>query len=378
MEWTSQTQNHSTLQLYLLPERATLFSSLEEKQLRSFKLSSALMFVIAYFYILAVFDSQTSYFFPVAIGLVSLVETLSFKLNSPFKAMEKVDGNRLEATIFLFLTLAQALALSIWGFHFQMEFSQYVVLHICFVFYVLSRTGWLSQGRLGIMVWFDSIQAFFILPFKYFASLIQVLFQKYPVKEEIPKEAPTSNRIKHFLFSLVSLTTASLLIQFVWSQLSQVSENFASITSNLGHLLDYFSNYLYSNIHFGQFIFYSILATPVSLYLFGLVSACLLRRKSPTPAYQQFQKKIQHFQVFPSYTAYIIIGSLCTIYALFFLTGMFELSHLLSTESISGRISPQDASSVAVSGFWQLVRVSMLNFFVLAGFYLVSKKPLWD
>ncbi|WP_155718632.1 DUF4153 domain-containing protein, partial [Streptococcus sanguinis] len=51
---------------------------------------------------------------------------------------------------------------------------------------------------------------------------------------------------------------------------------------------------------------------------------------------------------------------------------------LLSAGTSLQTISPQNASTVAVAGFWQLVRVSLLNFAVLAAFYLLAQKPLWD
>ena len=57
---------------------------------------------------------------------------------------------------------------------------------------------------------------------------------------------------------------------------------------------------------------------------------------------------------------------------------MGELGQLLSAGTVVQAISPQNASTVAVAGFWQLVRVSILNFAVLGVFYLIAKKPLWD
>ena len=53
---------------------------------------------------------------------------------------------------------------------------------------------------------------------------------------------------------------------------------------------------------------------------------------------------------------------------------MSELNTLVSSGTAVNRISAQDASNVAVSGFWQLVQVSLLNFAVLGAFYLLSKQ----
>lgn len=378
MEMTSQDNQESPLSLDFLPENSSVFSNLKSSQLHCFKLSTVLFFITAYFYVLAFFDGQTVYFFPIALSLLALPEFLAQKLQSPFKELEKTGGNRLESRIFLGLTLSQSLALSIWGFHLQLEFFQFLVLHLSFGFYILSRTGWLSQGRLGILIWFDGISAFFILPFRHFLSGLQVLFQKDSSKNQEKQNLTNSRKTKHLLFISISLAAAGLLVLFVWSQLSQVSEKFASLTSSFGVFLQNLSTYFYSTINLEQIYIYSILAIPISLYLYGLVIGSLLAKKSHSFTYQLFQKKIQPFRVFPSYTVYIIIGSLCIIYTLFFLTGLSELNTLVSSGTAVSRISAQDASNVAVSGFWQLVQVSLLNFAVLGAFYLLSKEAPWN
>lgn len=125
-------------------------------------------------------------------------------------------------------------------------------------------------------------------------------------------------------------------------------------------------------------LFKSCLAVPVSLYLYGLLAGSLLGKKDTKLSYKKFQASIRPLRVAPAFAAYIIIGSLCLTYALFFLTGLGELGQLLSAGTVAQAISPQNASTVAVAGFWQLVRVSILNFAVLGVFYLIAKKPLWD
>ena len=376
METPSQEQIISQPYLPFGEERPTIFTSLEDPQTRIFKISSPLTYLLAYFYAAVFVDNQTVYFFPVAIGLTLLTERLIRSLKKPDLQVKKLDS-RLEANLFLFMVLAQALALSIWGLHQQLEIFQLLTIHISFAFYILARTGWLSQGRLGIMVWFDTIQAFCILPFKNFLAGITVLTKTSKTAEAMDAK-PSPKRMQQIMILAASLLVSGFLVFFVWSQLSQVSESFAAFFSNSAAFIENCLTLLFSGLDMASITLRLCLALPVSLYLYGLIAGSLLGKKRKKFNYQSFQDKLEPMRVVPSFAAYIIIGSLCLTYALFFLTGLGELGSLLSEGTAVQSISPQNASNIAVAGFWQLVRVSLLNFAVLGGFYLLAKKPLWD
>ena len=295
-------------------ERKSIFTALNIKELKNFRISSLILYFLAYFYAVAIDGNKTIYFFPIAIGLIGLTEWLVRKMPTSLPQIEKDASAGLDSNLFLILSLTQALALSIWGFHPQLEIFQALTLHISFSFYILSRTGWLNQGRLGIMVWYDSIQAFVILPFRNFFAGLQVFALSDKASDATTEDGDSSKK------ALQSTMIASSL----------------------------------------------------------LIAGSLLNQKNIKVTYQSFQNKIQPLRMFPAFTAYIIIGSLCLTYALFFLVGLGELSELLSAGTSLQTISPQNASTVAVAGFWQLVRVSLLNFAILAAFYLLAQKPLWD
>ncbi|MGT2754375.1 DUF4153 domain-containing protein [Streptococcus ovis] len=355
--------------------RPTLFDPLTDHQLQSFRRATILFYAIAYLYITAFFDDSPLYFFPIAIGLVGLVEFLSNQLEIPFQKMNTIGGNKIEASLFAIITLGQALVLSIWGFHFQLEVFQYLALHLSFIFYVLARTGWLVQGRLGIMVWFDSIRGTITLPLRHFLLALQILRQK-PTTEEDKSDSPLlTSKFRQVLFILISLSASCLLVLFVWSQLSQVSQNFAAVTNHWGTVIEQFFETFFLDISLLTIIIKGFLSFPIAWWLYGLITGGLLHQDKTSLTYQSFHQALRPLQIFPPITAYILIGSLCLTYALFFVVGISEVGQILETTS---KISPQDASTVAVAGFWQLVRVALLNFGVLAAFYFVSKRPLWD
>ena len=266
MEYPVQEQMNVQPCLPAEAERQTIFTGLEDKQLRFFKISYPLLYLFTYFYSAVFINEQTLAFFPVTIGFVLLSEALIKKLDYPSLQIKNLDSG-LEARIFLIMTLAQALALSIWGLHRQLEFFQFLAIHISFAFYILSRTGWLSQGRLGIMVWFDTIQAFCILPFKNFIAAILVFLQGNQSDTSDSSDGLFSKRLQQLAIIASSFFVAGILVYFVWSQLSQVSDSFASFFSNTADFIENLLDSLFSSIDSSVILFQACLAVPVSLYL---------------------------------------------------------------------------------------------------------------
>lgn len=360
----------------VLEKKPTIFDDLNNPQLQHFKISSLLLLGLAYLYVSSFDQWSSRYAFPIVLGSLAIIEYLIRTLQSTAHRIKPIASSKPETALFLGTSLALSLSLSIWGAHHQMEALQFLAVHLSLSLYILSRTGWLSQGRLGIMVWYDTFQATLRLPFKYFNSGFQVWKRTEKNSNEVnPKQ--TEQMFQQVGWILGSLLVAGLLVSFVWSQLSQVSESFAALFRNTGQALDGLLQLLFSSINLESFFPRLLLALPIGLYWYGFISGSLLGKKEKKLSYQAVQEKIQPWRVLPNFVAHIIIGSLCLTYALFFLSGLTELGTLLS-DGAGGTISPQNASSVAVAGFWQLVRVSLLNFAVLGAFYLLAKKPIWD
>ncbi|HFI0082845.1 TPA: DUF4153 domain-containing protein [Streptococcus suis] len=325
-----------------------------------------LSYLLAYLYIYIFFDYQPRLLLLFSLGMIALVELGQF-----LSTEKRLNKPNLESIIFASSCLLQALALSIWDFRESIEMLQLLALHTSFVCYVLARNGWLVQGRIGVLFWYDVLQGFILLPFKHF--LLRLHFATF--KEDKPEQ--TGQSLAHFRFILL-LTVSSILtfflVYFVWQQLSQVSQTFSLATSDLGKWIDNFIQGLLSgwdfNLLFGRFIF----SLPVGAWLFGLVAGSLLYYPKKSLTYSQFQDQLKPLRIFPTLSVYLLLGSLLTIYLLFFVTSLTEIGDLLALNGIS----PQTASTVAVTGFWQLVRVCLVNFAVLAGAYIFADKPLWE
>ena len=70
-----------------------------------------------------------------------------------------------------------------------------------------------------------------------------------------------------------------------------------------------------------------------------------------------------------------MLENLYFTYALFMITATSQMSELLSLNQAN--IPTYQASHIAAQDFWQLVRVSILNFAVLVGLYIFSKEDLF-
>ena len=128
MEIMTQEHLTSTVEEDIPNLKESIFSSLDDGVLKSFQWGALFLYLLSYFYASSLLEFQTVYLFPLAIGLILFVEYLANKLAHPFFQMEGSGGNLLETRLFLTMTLLQSLALSIWGFHPQMEFFQLCLL----------------------------------------------------------------------------------------------------------------------------------------------------------------------------------------------------------------------------------------------------------
>lgn len=285
----------------------------------------------------------------------------------------KAKGMRLESGIFMVTSLLQGLQISLWGIHDNWGSAQMLCLHASLLLYLMARTGQSSQKRLGIMVWVDIIYTSCIFPLKYFFLGVLTLFYKTTPKQELSEEDKREDQL-HKRMILISIITALVLTVFAANQLSQVLPSFGQLWQQVFQTLASLLNF---NINFensGLFISRLVTSIPLALGLFAQLAAVYLAKDKPL-SQKQFEARLKKTRLFPKTAAYIVLGSLCFTYALFMLTATSQMSELLSLNQAN--IPAYQASHIAVQGFWQLVRVSILNFAVLAGLYIFSKENLF-
>lgn len=333
-----------------------------------FQLSIWLCLGLAYSY---VSSSSENALLPLTILAILFVEGLNHVLNRPLRLLFQKGEPGLEVGIFAGLTLLQALAFQIWGFQETIASLQFLGLRLSFLVYVAARNGLLIQNRLGILALFDLLYVSVILPIRNYSMGFTVL--KFNLKKKEAQKQAHTKHLGNLTFIILGIGLALVLVTFAWGQLSQVSERFANLT---GHLM---TNLLASLNHFfaSNWLSTGLSRLPFTLvlgfWLYGLLVGPHLYQRPKPFTFDDFSQSMFKLKVIPSITAYIVIASLGLIYSLFVATALTDLGTLLSAT-----ISPFAASSAAVDGFWQLVRVALLNFSIFAAFHLFIKNSIWE
>lgn len=246
-------------------------------------------------------------------------------------------GSR-ESGLLAGLYLIQSAALAVYGYHPEMMGGlQAACWHLTAVYYILARTGMLTEGQTGPMLGLDLVSGLFILPWSGFLLRLKSLLAGL-------KGLRMSSR--HTLGVLTAAVGALLLVLFAWSQLAAADLGFQMLGNGVLKRLSAF----FSDWHLQPDV---LLSLPVGMWLFGL-SAGALQHSQPVFAGRS-QNRMQH-RILPAYAAYLPLVSLCLLYAVFFaasVTGFIRTA--------AGRQALAMAPSLAVDGFYQLCRVELLN-----------------
>lgn len=246
--------------------------------------------------------------------------------------------------------VALSVAMPLWGYqHGGLGDWQILVWHLFAIWFVLARCGMLAQSRTGGLVFLDALAGMFVLPWQHFADRCKALVQ-------VLRRGLNKNRLAAGATTvLLTLTVFAL----AWSQLSAADRHLAEISR-------WFTGWFCVTEDFINRLFYFVFSLPVGAWLFGLLSGSLRREQPPvTPA--AFHAGLQPLRRLPRYTAHAVLGALCGLYGLFF---ALQLAEWLSA-SWSG-LSAAHAAAFAVEGFWEVFRILLLNFTVLAVIHLLA------
>ena len=141
----------------------------------------------------------------------------------------------------------------------QSPFYTFLLLHGFAVWWVLSRSGRLAEGKSGSLLPLDALWAFVVIPFKHFFLRVRCLFYGLTLLGQRRKM-----RGETLLWVLLAVAAAALLFYFSANLLTAADTGFAS-------LLTGFTSWL--RIEWDvEFVIRSFLALPVAAYVFGLVA----------------------------------------------------------------------------------------------------------
>ena len=253
--------------------------------------------------------------------------------------------------------LALSAAMPLWGYQQGgLGDWQVIVWHLFAIWFVLARCGMLAQGGTGGLVVLDALAGLFTLPWPHFADRLRVVWQA--LRAALARRSAKNRLAAGALTVLLTLAVFAL----AWSQLSAADRHLAEISHWLTGWFR-FTDYELLNP-----LFWFLFSLPVGAWLFGLLSGCLRREQPPvTPA--AFHAWLAPLRRLPRLTAHAVMGALCALYGLVFALQMVEWL----SAGLSGLSAPH-AAAFAVDGFWELFRILLLNFAVLAAVRLLAPR----
>lgn len=289
-----------------------------------------------------------------------------------------------EPIIYIACVLLQSAAITIWDYHKDWDFYQFMLWHFTIIYYVLARCGALAAGRSGILFLFDCLQGLVVIPWSNIILRTQSIWKRGDMAEPgepKPKVQREKKKINYGTIAtiLVSVVIALVVCAIAFGQLIEISETFRSLGDWIVKAFDRFVDAVIAFFgkefweKFSENFWIFVWSVPVSCWLFGLVAGCLKERKPPCSD-KQFEENNKGCHKLPAYSAYIIIGSVCVLYAIFFGTALYDF---INHKGLFAETA-HEASVRAVGSFWSLIRVVILNFSIIGGSCLFSKKALWE
>ena len=358
--------------------------------IRLFRIAALCSYGIGYLYIKNLWDGPdwTSGILFFTILFILCTECFAFAAGRTPAKLRAAGISSWEGIFFAVCALVQAAAMYGYGLHMDMGAAQVFMWHTTMVVYVLTRTGMQVSGRIGPLFLLDFLQGFFALPFGNIHLRIVSIFRgvrketgtdstsapALPAPQDgtvpaLPEAAPAPlpkgrySRSEKCLIA-VGVLFGILLTAVVWSELTGVSSAFAGLDFGIAKALRSFYE-IYLSDFFDDFIPKFLFSIPVGAWLFGLVGGSL-RRSRPVFTEAEFENASRPWHAFPVITLYIVSGMLAAVYALFFAVSIRELLGLVN-------ITAPAASKLAVNGFWQLVRIVMINIATLGVYSLFLK-----
>lgn len=226
------------------------------------------------------------------------------------------------------------------------------------VYWVISATGLPILGKTGNWIVLDSINAFWVIPFRNFGRQYQSLAYLGSGKKAWGKHA-LSVLLGILLAFIVGVVVMPLL-------LAADSGGFAKIADAV---LVYFH---WVPAEAAKIFFQGILAVPIAAYLFGLTAGCAHRRGVHLFKKDGIEETVSSLRVLPPATVYTLLSLVCALYVVFIGS---QLPYFFS--AFAG-IRPEGwlvYSEYARRGFFELCAITALNLALLTAANLLNRKP---
>ena len=284
------------------------------------------------------------------LGFVGLAELLHWRTPRPR-----------ESWIWLGCLGAILLSLMLWpdldklDSHVWDPYLRSLFLHLAAVWWLLSRSGRLCEGRSGHLLPLDGIHGFLLFPFKHFYLRIRTVF--FALRQPFRNR----RRIKGatLFWSALALLAAAVLFVVAAGLLMDADKGFDSLMGRIGDWFRFDWN--------AEWIGKLLLSLPVGQYLFGLLAGT--GREEPETLRERGAALcgwVESLRRVPNLVWTLLTGAFCLLYLLFFAVQSRYLFGAFTRTLPEGFI----VSQYAREGFFELCKVMAVNFALL---WLVSR-----
>lgn len=302
-------------------------------------------------------------------GTVVIPKTQKCKVDPPSElAGERRCGREHFFWAACMLVIAAALAA---GRSTGFERLSIAALHGCAAYWVVCRSGMLTERITGPFVLWDIFSALVVAPFGgIFLRLTTLVYAVMDAVRAVRRRYQGRLCVKSVGISVCFLVLALPFLGMAGSLLSQAdSVGFAGFWQGVNELLRFDLPPLPDWV--GEVFFRFLLSLPVGAYLYGLVCGSALRQK-PVLRPAAVRREAEQLRVVPMGGAALVFGLFCGLYAVFF---MFQAGHLFG--AFFGVVpGSATASEYAREGFFQLCQVMVINFGLLTAAAKCSRTPL--
>ena len=231
----------------------------------------------------------------------------------------------------------------------------YLFLHIFAVWWVLSRSGRLLEGKSGHLLPFDALNGFIVFPFRHFFLRIRTVWFTLTHFRRREGRAKSEN----IVWTIVAVLVSCWLLLLAAGLLITADTGFAQLMSGLANALRFQLD--------AGICFRILFSLPVGAYLFGLIAGSgrenrrrLKKRGAAICAALKQLRKV------PNWILTVLTGLFCLLYLLFFIVQSQYLFGAFSHTLPEGFV----VSQYARQGFFELCKVMAVNFVLL---WLVSR-----
>ena len=303
-------------------------------------LAALAMFPAAYVYILAMFEGRHAFVWAVAALLIAATEALHWQVKRSWESWVWLG-------CFVAVTCSAALGIErVWYLRQTILF-----VHIFAVWWVLSRSGKLLEGKSGHLLPLDAVNGFVLLPFGGFFLRLRTLLWGLRQPAGRVRDKGTALRAGWLALAVVA---CALLFTAATALLMRADAGFSALLEGLEPLFRLRLD--------AEFQLRLLLSLPVGAWLFGLVDGAL---RQPVERLEQrragTERLLTKIQKVPAGFWMGVVGAFSALYLAFFILQGSYLFGAFTRTLPEGFI----VSEYARQGFFELCKVMGVNFALL-------------